>query len=160
MNVRWGARRNYHRDERKEQTLIQPWSTICQMPLEKERVSLKLCINNKNPPPSWNTELAYRSRRPQIKQYKWVKGWMGFHCTYSSLFSIHYCFFHCLLPSKWNGEALVVLLCASSVFNLIENTLLSPKVVLRTPLDKFYLRRWFLEVSHLTEGVLVLKGLW
>ena len=35
---------------------------------------------------------------------------------------------------------------------------LSPKVVLRTPVNKFYLLRWFLEVSHLTEGVSVRKG--
>ena len=36
-------------------------------------------------------------------------------------FSVFYTLlcFHCLLPSKWNGEALVVLLCASSVFKLI-----------------------------------------
>ena len=35
-------------------------------------------------------------------------------------FSVFYTLlcFHCLLPSKWNGEALTVLLCMSSVFNM------------------------------------------
>ena len=46
------------------------------------------------------------------------------------------------------------------VYNLIDNTRLSPKVVLRNLVNMFYLFRWFLEVSHLTEGVSVLKGLW
>ena len=44
-----------------------------------------------------------------------------------------------------------------SSITVIDNTRLSPKVVLRNLVNKFNLLIWFLEVTHLTEGVSVLK---